>query len=144
MLEDFKSTHLDWKEEYNLNDSQIDLEHQTIFAIARKADHTINLEGKTEKNNFLKNVLSELQRYTRDHFKSEEAYMEANNFPGLDEHKLLHQKLLDQINFIIINLNILDTQTAKSKLYYFVKKIFVDHIKTHDATIAKFVAKKNT
>lgn len=141
MLEDFEANHLDWKKEYNLNDPHIDLEHQTIFAIARKAEDIQKFEDTIEQNNFLKNVLRELHRYTRKHFKSEEEYMQKHNYPGLQEHILLHQTLLDQINFIIINLNILDTQTAKSKLYYFVQKIFVEHIKTHDAPIAKYVVK---
>lgn len=43
-------------------------------------------------------VIKELIDYTRYHFKGEEAIMKICNYPDLEAHRGLHQKLITQVN----------------------------------------------
>jgi len=42
-------------------------------------------------------VMNRLIAFTRMHFRSEELLMEQSGFPGLDEHRAEHQRMLAQI-----------------------------------------------
>ncbi len=134
--------YLEWKKEYNINNEQIDSEHQKLFEITRKANSIDKMSNPQQQKEYLRNITMELYRYIKQHFDNEEKYMEHHRYPKTSEHQALHEALLDQVNFIIINLNMSDTKTAQSKLYYFVRKIFVDHILNADLDIARFIHEK--
>ncbi len=136
---------IQWKDIYNLDNSRIDHEHQTLFSIARKAQNVNAIKEEAEQKEYFKLVLRELYAYIRKHFDSEEAYMIEHNYPHTQKHQEKHQHLLDQINFIVVNLNILnDIPSAQSELYYFIQKLFVKHIKKEDSKITKYLKRNQT
>ena len=54
---------------------------------------TVRGSGREQVNE----AMDRLVAFTRMHFRSEELLMEQHNFPGLDEHRAEHQRILVQI-----------------------------------------------
>ena len=77
-----------WTTKFETGISVIDTQHQELF---RRIDHlTLALydgEGKVE----LKDLLSYLDTYVNEHFKTEESLLQQNNFPQYDKHLDKHR-----------------------------------------------------
>ena len=82
--------YITWKNYYSVGEPSIDAEHRQIIefinemyaAVRGKADHGA-----------VKRLLDQLWRYTIDHFAHEEQMMLAHGYPGLAEHKAMHEKM---------------------------------------------------
>ncbi len=78
-----------WKEEYNIGVDAIDKEHQRLFKIINK----LFAFGKEEKKRQW--ACQEGIKYFKDHamkhFGEEENYMRSIGYPGLEDHRKLHQ-----------------------------------------------------
>ncbi len=85
----------EWKPEYSVQIPEIDAQHQRLFSLAAKM-HGALAEGKGRA--VLETSLSDLIDYTKVHFSSEETFMGRHNYPDLVAHRILHDKLVDQVN----------------------------------------------
>jgi hemerythrin len=140
-MEEFTAKSILWQDTYNIHNSQIDEQHQTLFNIASEAEKIHSMQDENDKKVHLNKVLREVYSYTNFHLSSEEEYMKEYHYPNLEAHKLLHRGLMDKLTFIIANLTIYTPERSESELYYFLRKIFLDHIMTHDIKIAKFISR---
>jgi len=131
---------IEWKDEYIVGNKNIDLEHIELFKIARKANDIYEKENFEQKE-FLGQVVTELYSYVDNHFKNEEQHMLSIKYPLLEEHQELHQKLLEMLNFISLNLPILTISKTEGELYNFVQNIFVKHIIEEDTKLVDFIKK---
>ena len=138
MTTKFTVSDIIWKNSYNLENDRLDDEHQKLFSIAQKAALISEYDTEEKKIIFMQEILRELYAYTQYHFKSEEVYMEFIEYPLIEDHKVLHAKLLDQIKYIIMHVSMMGTEKAQERIYNFVQKIFVAHITTEDKKIAQF------
>jgi len=85
-----------------------------------------------EKASFEKTeaLLKDLAEYTVRHFQDEEAYMEKVNYAGIASHKMMHQKLLTQVQN-----HMADFQTAgvlTDKFFLFLSTWLTTHIRGID------------
>ena len=74
--------------------ARIDEQHQAMFDAIRNLQSAIRA-GEGAKG--IREVVAFLERYTRDHFALEEAYMERLAFPELAGHRREHQAFLLQV-----------------------------------------------
>lgn len=140
-MEEFTAKGIQWQDTYNIHNRHIDEQHQTLFKIASEAQEIHSMSDEKDQKVHLNKVLREVYSYTNFHLNSEEEYMKEYHYPNLEAHKLLHRGLMDKLTFIIANLTIYTPQRSESELYYFLQKIFLDHIMTHDIKISKFVSR---
>lgn len=83
-----------WSKEYSVNIKSFDGEHQQLFSMVAELHDAMRCgQGRT----VLDGLLSELIRYTQNHFAAEERALTAYNFPGLAGHKSEHVKLTEQV-----------------------------------------------
>ncbi|WP_072680282.1 bacteriohemerythrin [Arcobacter sp. LA11] len=133
---------IQWKNEYIVGNIKIDSEHKKLFEIARKANDIYLRNDKKEQKKSLNAVVDELYSYVNKHFKNEEKYMASINYPLLKEHKILHTKLLEMLNFISLNLPILSVSKSGNELYNFVQNVFVRHIVEEDIKLVNYINNK--
>lgn len=81
-------------ERMDLKVAEMNGEHQKLIDLMNSL-YLKNKEGATRAE--LLKHLTELAEFVVAHFQHEEAYMEKIKFPGLHNHKGIHQRLLSQL-----------------------------------------------
>lgn len=93
---------LEWSSKLETNISEIDSQHKRLFFLINEMEALIsNNQGKlTTKIKEIKESVSALEQYTLSHFLIEERVMEDNDYPDIENHKLLHNKFTDKITTV--------------------------------------------
>lgn len=81
---------INWENKYDIGVSSMNDEHQKLI---RLMNNVWNANDKGNKASTLES-LDSLGTFVIEHFKNEEAFMESIDFPGLNTHKKIHEKLL--------------------------------------------------
>ncbi|OQY38197.1 MAG: hypothetical protein B6229_06470 [Spirochaetaceae bacterium 4572_7] len=129
-----------WEKEYELGNTLIDNQHRDLVNIISEfnkgfSDKNINSNVEVGK------ILSYLINYTAFHFKSEEAFMSKISYPGLEEHKVIHRELVDQLKNFLIDIKTNNHFVTPVEFYYFLKSWLNDHILDEDMKIRQFQLK---
>ena len=83
-----------WQESMSVGIPMIDQDHKTIMKLINFSHQQIKDD---HKDKILSSALNALIDYTLYHFTREEKLMADNNYPGLEDHKLQHQVMIDEI-----------------------------------------------
>jgi len=86
-----------WEPRFSLNHPVIDAQHQQLFQLVAQAYTLPPHASKSE----IKAIFVELFNYMATHFKDEEAYMESIGYPKLQEHKVRHEAIIEQMTKIL-------------------------------------------
>ena len=121
-----------WSEVYKIGHEKVDSEHQKLFELTNKVTDCLD-----NKDSLLLSI-KELVKYTKFHFTNEELYMKSINFPFLEEHKQLHQEIVNKVNKILAKLNSMETEEIVSELSLFIKENIINHILTEDKRVHHF------
>ncbi|MCF6340804.1 MAG: hemerythrin family protein [Sulfurimonas sp.] len=122
-----------WNDRYKLGIDIIDTQHKHLFDIVEQLYALDDTENTKEE---FKSILNEFSEYMKTHFKDEEGYMLSVQYPNLEEHKQLHQDLIDKLVVTIKSsskLNIL-----KIKIRIIAKRVLIEHIVNEDIKIKLF------
>lgn len=128
---------ISWNDNFLIGDKNIDKEHKVLFKIAKKANEINTLNDEESKKKVLKKITKELHDYAKVHFSNEEEFMKGINYPFISEHKLEHTKMIENLEFISLNLEIISSSESSYSIYDFVHNIFVKHIISQDTKIIK-------
>ncbi len=118
-----------WDDKYKIGSDEIDAQHEKLFSLARQLQDDLN---KSQ----LQLVLMNLYQYVREHFKSEETMMVKCNYPHYQEHRQLHDDLLDKLNDHVAEI-IVDPQKLLS-FRFFLADWVLTHVKDEDQLLADF------
>lgn len=124
-----------WKPEYNIGNFKVDLEHRSLFDLAKKALGIRKLNNDEKEIEQLKAIIKSLYKYVAIHFKNEEEYMLKLKYPDFSRHKQIHNNLLTTLNEFIQTLNDLDIDVIEQNLFVFIEDYFIDHIVNEDMEI---------
>lgn len=94
MLTDHGLEFLRWDRDLQLGVPAMDHQHEQLVLMLNQL-YGAYRDGHDQAA--VASVLDGLASYTTQHFRDEEAYMQQIGFPGLDEHRQVHQKLLAQV-----------------------------------------------
>ncbi|EAL7707005.1 hemerythrin family non-heme iron protein, partial [Campylobacter jejuni] len=122
-----------WNEKYSIHDTMIDIQHQKLFELAGKVESAVYKFVKREE---LKEILTELFNYMKEHFDNEEQYMQEIHYPCLNEHKIMHKNIIRDMSYLIQNIK--TTNDLKEKLYLAVKKWLLEHILYEDMKVEQY------
>jgi len=75
---------------------------------------------------------SELVNYVIKHFKDEENYMQAANFPGLETHRKLHNNLMVDLNKLVMDFVNGTNEKISVEFVMFLKMWLFTHIRGID------------
>jgi hemerythrin-like metal-binding protein len=90
---------LDWDDALLTGESEIDRQHKALVsdmnAIARELNAQVDLQR-------LQGSITRFMAHLREHFETEEAFMEACGFIGARAHRREHGDLLDSVNWLMM------------------------------------------
>ncbi|MBF0125190.1 MAG: bacteriohemerythrin, partial [Magnetococcales bacterium] len=83
-----------WNSSLNTGVANVDTEHQKLFNILEMLEdaHRVGFGASA-----IGGIMDELCDYTSSHFKNEEQQLEQLGYSGLQEHKIIHQSLLENV-----------------------------------------------
>jgi len=124
-----------WTENYSVNIKVLDAQHQGLFATINELKDALS-SGHGSK--VTEPVLKKLVEYATTHFAAEEALMSAHKFPGLDAHRMEHQKFGEKVAAFLA-----DYKAGKSgvpvSLMLFLQNWLKGHIQTTDKAYSDFL-----
>lgn len=83
-----------WTNELSVGIEEIDEQHKVLVGLINRMHDAIH---QRHGSDVVEGILAELAEYTRIHFAVEESLMRLLNFPGYEEHRELHEELIQQI-----------------------------------------------
>lgn len=83
-----------WRDEYVTGIDTIDQQHQSLFTLINTL-HEAMVQG--HGHDVLLETINKLVIYVKEHFETEEKVMEQYQYPGLQEHREIHQKLTQDV-----------------------------------------------
>ena len=84
---------LSWHDRYLLGHAELDAQHRKLFELVNHFEDVVQMDMSAE----LGRIMEDLIRCAIEHFKFEETLMEQFGFPGLPEHRKMHEDLIQQI-----------------------------------------------
>lgn len=83
-----------WNKSISVNNLSIDSQHKRLIELT----NDLILQSNAKANSSIINEsLSELLKYTREHFRDEENLLKEHNYPKLEEHKKSHERFIYKI-----------------------------------------------
>lgn len=129
---------LSWRDEYRVGVEQIDTEHRFLFALINEFHDSY--QGGRSKRDLLQ-VLQRLVAYAEQHFQNEEALMAASEYPRLEGHHGLHEKLVASIFELNESLSTHEGSVNAATLR-FLKNWLLDHIIVEDMAFGDFLKRR--
>jgi len=127
---------ISWGPSYMLGIDAIDEQHKKLVVLVNKLDKA-RRSGENLKN--LIAIFDELVSYTAGHFSDEEAWQAKGNYPDLEEHKVLHGKLVKRV--LAYGEELKSGKLQASELMRFLSDWLVTHIQGSDSKYVPYVKK---
>jgi hemerythrin len=130
-----------WRDEYSVGNGDIDDQHKRIIGIINAVFSLVKDGGSGE--DFWK-ALDGLKQYTLVHFKFEEGILALAEYPGLKDHKIFHQKMIERTEALFVKrpgpgatIDLLSEE-----LLTVLKDWWLNHIRGVDASYAPYIRNK--
>jgi hemerythrin-like metal-binding protein len=123
-----------WKDSFNTHISVLDRQHQKLFAVLNQlfdaAHHPVD-------NNFVMQLLREMNEYANVHFTTEERLMTHYEYPGLEAQKIQHEYYREQLVQLTRSFDEDNEAVCKQSLQFlrnwFLGHILLEDLKFHEA-----------
>jgi hemerythrin-like metal-binding protein len=129
-----------WRDDYSVGNKDIDDQHKRIIGIIN-AVFILVKDGGSEED-FWK-ALDGLKQYTIDHFKFEEGVLALAQYPGLQEHLLIHRKMNARTATLFVKRPGITITMLAEELLAMLKDWWVNHIRGVDALYAPYISGQN-
>ncbi|RDE22830.1 hypothetical protein DV711_09695 [Motiliproteus coralliicola] len=83
-----------WQDAMSVGNLIIDDEHKYLFCLINGVELALKLDNNRA---ILKQLFEQLEEYTLSHFRQEEKTQLKMKYPGYIEHKMEHQRILEQM-----------------------------------------------
>lgn len=118
-----------WDDAYSVGHGKIDEEHKRLFEIAKE------IHGCEKSTTAVMEIVKELVRYTKFHFRNEENYMRSIEFPNLEEHISIHRQIIDTLNDLIDKIKKLPVEEIIKNVSDFIYNSVLQHILVEDKKV---------
>jgi hemerythrin len=130
--------YIEWNDSYSIGVKAMDDQHKKLVDIINQL-HDAMKAGQASKE--APNILKELIEYTSFHFGAEENLIKKESYPDFQNHKKLHEDLVQQINKYQAEIAT-KSMTIGVKLSEFLKDWLLTHILDEDMKYGKFLNNK--
>jgi len=127
---------INWSLKYNVGIAEIDYQHKYFLKLINRL--ALNHEFLKETG-LIQAHLSELDKYTRFHFKSEENIMNLVGYSDLECHRQLHRDLIDKLSYQSYQAQI--STKNMSEFIIFLKDWFLNHTVNQDKKLSEYIKK---
>lgn len=132
-----KENPCEFTDEYLVGVDLIDGEHRELFAIVDRANQLVKDYDFSSGYDKIMEILSELEVYTKEHFRDEEEYMESIHYDGLAAQKRAHEAFIDKLENIDFNDIENNPKEYLQELLEFLLGWLINHILYTDKKIPK-------
>jgi len=129
---------LEWNEKLATGITEIDAQHKRLVAMVNSLHEAMKI-GKSR--DMVAGLIGELKDYARSHFDTEEKLMERYKFPGLDPHRVEHNRFIEKILDYDLNLQE-GASVPPMDVMLFLKNWLGSHILGTDQLYAPFLKEK--
>ena len=127
-----------WKEEYSVGVEKIDRQHRHLFEIINKL---IDRSGSSGDSGQVRETLTEMLNYAKEHFTDEEELMQEYGYPEIESHKEHHIYFFKTT--AELSINALNNQSMVSReIVEFLKLWWTLHILKVDMKYKEFFKSK--
>lgn len=112
-----------WDTSFETGIDEVDAQHRRLVEIINSLAEGIGRASMTD----LHGVLSQLKDYAQYHFRTEEGIMEAQAYPGLEDHRAEHRAFVDQILLFDLDV-ILASEGLAWEMFHFLRGWLTNHI----------------
>ncbi len=85
---------INWDDTYSVDIQEIDEQHKCLIQIMNEL--YVAMASKSNRD-LIGDVLDKLVDYTKIHFAVEETLMRVFHFEGYEEHKLIHDRIVERV-----------------------------------------------
>ncbi|MBL3526193.1 MAG: hemerythrin family protein [gamma proteobacterium endosymbiont of Lamellibrachia anaximandri] len=125
---------VEWSDSLSVGIEEIDEQHKILVNLINRMHQAIH---ERHGSDAVKGILAELADYTRIHFAVEESLMRILNYPGYEEHKEIHEELLNHVIELVQKVE--SGKTAIGfELLHFLKTWLTKHIMEEDMQYTGF------
>lgn len=124
-----------WKDVYSVDNQHIDNDHKVLFDIAKKAFKVVDTKDRISK---IKTIIQVLYKYMKEHFEKEEDYMKEISYPKYEEHRSLHEDIIENLNSFIKILPTMHIEIFEKELARIIDISLLQHIIQEDRKIIKW------
>lgn len=123
-----KKDFITWDDKYLVNVPDLDEAHFNLFGLVNKLYEISQSEVPDQKK--LMRTFHNFLEYVYTHFSEEEDFMEKNSYPGVTEHKKLHDNIRKQFegHFLAFKDNTIDMD----QFLKFTRDWLTQHIMSED------------
>lgn len=125
------NTKIVWDTSFETGIDEVDAQHRRLVEIINSLAEGIGRASMTD----LHGVLSQLKDYAQYHFRTEEGIMEAQAYPGLEDHRAEHRAFVDQILLFDLDV-ILASEGLAWDMFHFLRGWLTNHILVVDRQFA--------
>lgn len=118
---------------------EIDREHEKLFRLINEVFELLHNDRLKDKYREIRKILTELKRYTEEHFANEESYMESIRDPELEMQKKEHKAFCEKIATLDVTdiEEVTDQQETLEDLMQYLTRWLYHHILGSDILIGK-------
>lgn len=132
------SAFIPWSAAYDVGIPLIDRQHEGLAKTISDFYAVIQSEHRREEIFFL---LNNLVRYAEEHFRDEEALMEAGHYPELARQRIEHEKFVRRVFDLAASYQRHEAEIDE-KVMEFLKSWLIDHILKEDRKLGVFFTQK--
>lgn len=126
-----------WNDDYLIGIEEIDSQHRRIIDQINYLIDNLNSKDKASISHW---IIANLDKYSEEHFSTEEHYLRKINYPDLDNHLKLHQAF--KLKTVKSSVKVMKGQEDVSEeTISFLKSWWTDHILKADMEFKNFISK---
>lgn len=123
-----QTKHTTWNKTYLLDIEMIDKQHMLFF---KSFDRLLDLNNQTDVQEKLGKEISELEKFTHNHFGTEEALMRKANASEYELHLIQHKVFISKMEDFKVAYNY-NNSVLMEQMINFMRKWFLIHISEID------------
>lgn len=137
-----------WRPQIRIGHDDIDDDHRYLILLINTVELVLRFP---EDAHHIELALDELRRYAGRHFEREERIQIACRYLHLDQHKLEHRRLLQELDVLIerVHIALADSATGLDAIKeqspvitQFLRKWLLDHVMKSDMQLASLFRKQ--
>ncbi len=129
-----KSTPLIWNDEFKINNSLLDQQHEALWHLAKDLKDSLH---RKEVHKITQNVLAKMAFFVIDRFKSEERIMIEKQYPFYSSHLVFHEKFSEKLIALIDHQN--RNVDSANEAYELILELIQHHILSDDKIFLRWL-----